>query len=327
MSRWLRMTGQSIGALVVSVVLVTAICFALMTIGLGDPLAALYGERLTAVSPAEAANLRKLYGLDRPLLGQYITWLFALAKGDFGISYQSGRPVLEMLGDRLEATLILTVPALVLGYAVAMALGTWMARRAGSPGDRLAHMGLFALWSMPSFLTGLILLALFGIALEIVPIGGIAPLGDAFDIRHSLPYLVLPLTVLTLHTAARLTGIVRAAMVTELASDYIRSARALGLSAHTQCRYAMRSCLFALVTTASFQLPRLFAGAVMTEMIFAWPGMGRLLLTAAYARDYPLLLGAIVVISVLTVASSLVADLVCRALDPRIRRRREEDAR
>lgn len=325
MQRWGRMAIRSIGQLAVSVIVVTAICFAMMAVGLGDPLSALYGERLTAVSSAEAENLRRLYGLDRPLLGQYIAWLMTLLRGDFGVSYWEGRPVLDMLADRLGATLVLTVPALVLGYGIAMLLGTWMARRAGSWGDRAAHVGLFALWSLPSFLTGLILLTVFGIWMEALPIGGIAPLGDSFDIGHSVPYLVLPLTVLTLHTAARLTGIVRSAMVTELASDYIRSARALGLPTRTLCRYAMRSCLFTLVTTASFQLPRLFAGAVMTEMIFAWPGMGRLLLTAAYTRDYPLLLGAIVVISILTVASSLLADLVCRMIDPRIRRRREEE--
>lgn len=323
MRRWLRLTGRSLGELVVSVVLVTAVCFAMMTIGLGDPLASLYGERLTSVSPAEAENIRRIYGLDRPLLGQYITWLATLVTGDFGISYREGRPVLDMLAERAGATLILTVPALILGYAVSIALGTWMARRAGSVGDRLAHMGLFALWSTPTFVTGLGLLVVFGVWLEVVPIGGIAPLGSEFELRHSLPYLVLPLTVLTLHTAARLTGVVRAAMVTELSSDYIRSARALGLPARTVRRYALRSCLFTLVTTFSFQLPRLFAGAVMTEMIFAWPGMGRLLLTAAYTRDWPLLLGAIVILSIVTVASSLIADLLCRVLDPRIRRRRE----
>lgn len=324
MRRWLRLTGRALAELGVSVVLVTAICFAMMAVGLGDPLDALYGERLAALSPEEAENMRRLYGLDRPLLGQYISWLATLLTGDFGISYIEGRPVLDMLGERLGATLVLTVPALVLGYAAAMALGTYMARREGSLADRVLHMGLFSFWSVPSFLTGLILLIVFGVWLEVLPIGGIAPLGTSFDPIESLPYLVLPLTVLTVHTAARLTGVVRSAMVTELSADYIRSARALGLSERKLCRYAMRSCLFTLVTTASFQLPRLFAGAVMTEMIFAWPGMGRLLLTASYTRDWPLLLGAIVITAVLTVASSLLADLVCRLIDPRIRRQRRE---
>lgn len=324
MRRWLRMTTRSLGELLASVVLITAVCFFLMTVGLGDPLGALYGERLTAVSPQEAENLRRLYGLDRPLLGQYITWLATLLTGDFGVSYYDGRPVLDILADRVGATLILTVPALMLGYLIAMVVGSLMASHAGSVGDRLAHMGMFALWSTPNFLTGLVLLVVFGVWLEVVPIGGIAPLGDSFAIRHSLPYLVLPLAVLTLHTASRLTGIVRSAMVTELATEHIRSARALGLSTWTLQRYAMRSCLFTLVTTASFELPRLFAGAVMTEMIFAWPGMGRLLLQGAFMRDWPLLLGAIVIISILTVTSSLLADLLCRALDPRIRRLRGE---
>lgn len=327
MLRWVRMIAGSIGELAVSVVLVTAVCFILMTIGLGDPLAALYGERLTTVSAEEAAVLRQVYGLDRSLFAQYLTWLANIVQGDFGVSYWEGRPVLDMLGERLGATLVLTVPALILGYVMAIVLGTWMAERAHSAGDRLAHAGLFAIWSIPTFISGLVLLSVFGVWLEIFPIGGIAPLGETFGIMHSLPYLVLPLLVLTIHTGARLTGIVRSAMVTEFASDYIRSARALGLSADTLRRYALKSSMFTLITTASFQLPKLFAGAVMTEMIFAWPGIGRLLLTAAYQRDYPLLLGAVVCISILTVASSLLADLVCRLLDPRIRRRREGETR
>lgn len=327
MRRWVRMVLASMGELAVSVVLVTAICFFLMTVGLGDPLAALYGERLTAVSSEEAQNLRQIYGLDKPIVVQYFMWLMSLLQGDLGVSYWEGRPVLDMLAERLGATLVLTVPALVLGYGLAVMLGMWMAERAGSAGDRLAHTGLFALWSMPTFLSGLVLLSVFGVWLEVLPIGGIAPLGETFDIRHSLPYLALPLSVLTVHTAARLTGIVRSAVAAELASDYIRSARALGLGEQTIRRYALRSSLFTLITTASFQLPKLFAGAVMTEMIFAWPGIGRLLLSAAYQRDYPLILGAVVCISILTVASSLLADLVCRMLDPRIRRRREGENR
>lgn len=327
MRRWVKMVILSLSEFAISVVLVTAICFVLMAVGLGDPLGALYGERLNAVSPEEAAVLRQIYGLDKPLLGQYITWLANIAQGDFGVSYWEGRPVLEMLGERLGATLVLTVPALVIGYIVAALLGTWMAEKSGSIGDRLAHAGMFVVWSVPTFLSGLILLSVFGVHLELLPIGGIAPLGETFDPVQSLPYLVLPLTVLTVHTAARLTGIVRSAVADEIGSDYIRSARALGLSVKTVRLYALRSSMFTLITTASFQLPKLFAGAVMTEMIFAWPGIGRLLLTAAYQRDYPLILGAVVCISILTVASSLLADLVSRMLDPRIRRRREGEDR
>ena len=317
----------SMSELVVSVILVTAICFILMTIGLGDPLSALYGERLTAVSPEEAAVLRQIYGLDKPLLGQYIAWLANIAQGDFGISYWEGRPVLDMLAERLGATLVLTVPALVFGYAIAALLGTWMAERVGTYSDRLAHAGLFAVWSVPTFLSGLVLLSVFGVQLELLPVGGIAPLGETFDPARSLPYLVLPLTVLTVHTAARMTGIVRSAVADELSADYIRSARAAGLSRKTIRLYALRSSMFTLITSASFQLPKLFAGAVMTEMIFAWPGIGRLLLTGAYQRDYPLILGAVVCISILTVVSSIAADFACRMLDPRIRRRREEETR
>lgn len=327
MRRWAKMIVLSLSELGISVILVTAICFVMMAVGLGDPLAALYGERLTAVGAEEAAALRQIYGMDKPLLGQYIAWLANIAQGDFGVSYWEGRPVLEMLGERLGATLILTVPALIIGYAIAALLGTWMAERANTIGDRLAHTCLFALWSVPTFLSGLVLLSVFGVHLEVLPIGGIAPLGETFDPARSLPYLVLPLTVLTVHTAARLTGIVRSAVADELGADYIRSARAVGLSSQTIRLYALRSSMFTLITTASFQLPKLFAGAVMTEMIFAWPGIGRLLLSAAYQRDYPLILGAVVCISILTVASSLLADLLCRMLDPRIRRRREGEDR
>jgi peptide/nickel transport system permease protein len=273
----------------------------------GDPVEQMLGE---GAAPGELAQLRHSLDLDRPLLEQYAHYLKGLAHGDLGLSLKYQAPVRRIIFDRYPATLELAFLALIVCAAIAIPAGIFAAHRRGHAADRA--VGLFTLFGLavPNFALGPILILVFSIELGLLPVSG----------RAGLLSYVLPAATLGAALAAILTRMVRGAMLEELSADYVRTARAKGLgTAAVLFRHAFRNALIPVITILGLQFGTLLAGTIVTETIFSWPGIGRLTVQAISARDYPLLQGCILVISVSYVLVNLLTDLLYSFIDPRVR--------
>jgi ABC-type dipeptide/oligopeptide/nickel transport system permease component len=273
----------------------------------GDPVEQMLGE---GAAPGELAQLRHSLDLDRPLLQQYGHYLKQLAHGDLGQSLKYQAPVRRIIFDRYPATLQLAFLALLVCAAIAVPAGILAAHRRGHAADRA--VGLFTLFGLaiPNFALGPILILLFSIELGLLPVSG----------RGGALSYILPAATLGAALAAILTRMVRGAMLEELSSDYVRTARAKGLgTAAVLFRHAFRNALIPVITILGLQFGTLLAGTIVTETIFSWPGIGRLTVQAISSRDYPLLQGCILVISVSYVLVNLLTDLLYSFIDPRVR--------
>jgi peptide/nickel transport system permease protein len=282
--------------------------FALLHLVPGDPVDVMLGE---SAQPTDREALRRTLGLDRPLPVQYAAFLRGLATADLGRSLVTGTPVVALLAARVPATAELTVAALLVAVALSVPLGLAAAARPGTWIDRgsigFALLGV----SMPSFWLGPMLIILFAIELRWLPVSG----------RGTWAHLVLPALTLGLGMAAILTRMTRASVLDCLAEDYVRTARAKGVGrGGILLRHALRNALAPVVTILGLQFGALLAGTVITETIFAWPGLGRLLIDAINQRDYPLVQGCILTIAASFVLANALADLVNLWLDPRTQR-------
>ena len=274
----------------------------------GDAVQLMLGEHATKEA---VAQLREYLGLDKPLLVRYVDYLARLARGDLGRSILQHRPVIDELADTWPATVELTIAALVIAALVGVPAGVVSATRPNSVFDALARLGsLFGL-SMPIFWTGLVMIVLFSLWLPWLPVGG----------RGSLAHLVLPAIALALPSIAVLARLTRSSVLEGLGEDYVRTARAKGLrEGRVVMRHALRNALLPIVTLLGLQAGQLMGGAVLTETVFAWPGLGRLMVKAIFARDYVLLQGAVLVYALAFVVVNLLVDLSYGLLDPRISR-------
>jgi len=282
--------------------------FALIHLVPGDPIDVMLGE---SAQVADREALRRALGLDRPLPVQYAEFLRGLATGDLGRSLVHGTPVAGLLAARLPATFELTVAALAIAVGLALPLGLVAAARPGTWLDRgsigFALLGV----SMPSFWLGPMLIILFAIDLRWLPVSG----------RGTWAHLLLPAVTLGLGMAAILTRMTRASVLECLGEDYVRTARAKGVGrGRILARHALRNALAPVVTILGLQFGALLAGTVITETIFAWPGVGRLLIDAINQRDYPVVQGCILAIAASFVLANALADLVNLWLDPRTQR-------
>jgi peptide/nickel transport system permease protein len=298
--------------------------FLLMRIAPGDPASAAGRLANRRVPRASAEALRRLYGLDRPMAVQIGQWFSRAARLDFGDSFQDHRPVMRRIGEALPYTLVLNVLALLLSAAIAVPLGVAQARRAGSLFDRASGRFLFLLYSMPSFWVAMLLLTLFAVKLEWLPLFGVAsdrpPASAGGVVVDRLAHLALPLACLTYGTLAFLTRLVRSSVSEELGREYVLAARARGASeSQALWSHAFRNALLPLITMLGLILPSLLSGSVIVEQIFAWPGLGRLYFEAVLSRDYPLILGLSFVTALATLAATLAADVLYAAADPRVR--------
>jgi len=258
--------------------------------------------------------------LDQPLYLRYATWLTHFLTGDWGYSYATQQPVLAMIGERLPNTLYLMCTVYVVTLLLAIPLGVVTAIRQYSWLDHLFTGLSFAGLSMPTFWLGLLLIIVLGLTLRIFPLGGIATPGADFSLTDRLWHLVLPVAALSFVGIAHYSRYLRSSMLETLHQDYMRTARAKGLSYPSAVfRHALKNAALPLVTIAALDLPELFVGALVTEQIFGWPGMGRLFWDSATRSDYPVLMGILAVSSALIVLANLAADLVYGYLDPRIR--------
>jgi peptide/nickel transport system permease protein len=294
--------------LTVPVVLgVATLVFALIHLVPGDPAQSMLGE---SASVKEIEALRRTLGLDQPLLTQYGTFLRGLAHGDLGKSFRFGTPVAQEIGRRLPLTALLAVSAMAVAILVAIPLGIVAAVFRGRPLDHAAMTLALVGISMPSFWLGPLLAILFAVRLGWLPVSGA---GTPW-------HLVLPAITLGTALSAILARMTRSSVIEELRELYVISARARGLSrARAVVRHAFRNSLIPIVTIIGLQFGAVLTGTIITETIFAWPGVGRLLIQAINTRDYPLVQGCILFISLTYVAMNLITDLTYGLLDPRIR--------
>ncbi len=263
---------------------------------------------------------RELLGLDRPLPVRYVNWLSELSHGNLGYSYVDGRPVLERVGERLMPSLQLVLGALLVAILVSVPLGIIAAVRKNSRLDyTLTGFTLFCI-SIPSFFLGLLAIYVLALKLDILPVGGMYSLGGSGDILDRLRHLVMPVLVLGLMQTAVLTRYMRSSMLEVLNQDFIRTARAKGLRERLVLfKHALRNAIIPIITVVAVSVPQLFGGAVITEQIFQWPGIGSLTLEALAARDYPILMGINLLLALMVFVCNLAADLLYAAVDPRIR--------
>ena len=274
----------------------------------GDPVTLMLGEHATREA---VEQVRHALGLDRPLLVRYAQYLGKLVRGDLGRSIREGRQVSQELADVWPATLELTLAALVIAVLAGVGAGIISAVWPNSPFDALARVGsLFGL-SMPIFWTGLSLIVVFSLWLQWLPVGG----------TGSLRHLILPATTLSLPSMAMVARMTRSSVLEVLREDYIRTARAKGVGeVLVVLKHGLRNAFIPIVTLLGLQFGQLLGGAVLTETVFAWPGLGRLIVRAIFARDYILLQGAILVFSLAFVVVNLLVDLSYAAIDPRVGR-------
>jgi len=295
--------------------LVTAGVFTLLHLTPGDPIDAMMAE---SVDASVKENLRKELGLDRPIPVQYAAWMGRVLRGDLGRSIRNGEPVIENVGRRIRPSLQLAALAMTISLAIAFPVGIVSAVRRNRPVDRVGTT--FALFGicMPNFLLALLLIFVFGVTLRWLPISGYTdPLEDPVA---GLRSLVLPAVTLGLALAAVVTRTLRSSLLEALAEDYVRTARAKGLSEGRVVRgHVLKNALIPVVTVLGLQLGTLIGGAVITEYVFALPGVGRLVVDAVFARDYPLVQGVVLLIAVGFIVSNLCVDILYGFIDPRIR--------
>jgi peptide/nickel transport system permease protein len=304
---------------------VVSLVFLLLHAAPGDPAALLLGPTAT---PAQIGAQREALGLDRPLPVQYAGWLARFVRGDWGSSIVSGRPVRTVLAEAWPATATLVVLSLVLSYLLGLALGLVQAARAGSRADTLLSVISVTLFALPGYWLGLMLVMLFTYRLRLLPAFGAAGLDAEFlspggQLLDALRHLALPAATLTLIGLGGIARFVRGALADVRGSLFLTVARAKGLDGRTVLlRHALRNALIPVLTLLGLSLPALFSGAVFVEAIFAWPGVGRVLVDAVAARDYPVVLSATAVSAALVVAGGLLADALSAVADPRLRHAR-----
>ncbi len=284
----------------------------------GGPLAAY--ENNPNITSEDIARLEHALGLDRPLHEQYLAWLGHFVVGDWGYSYATHLPVLRMIGERLPNTIYLMSVVYVVTLLVAIPIGVLTALKQYSWFDHFVTGLTFAGLSTPTFWLGLLLILLFGLTLRLLPMGGMYTLGAGFDLSDRLRHLILPVATLAFVGAGHYVRYLRASMLETLSQDYLRTARAKGLRERLVVgEHALKNAAIPLVTVAALDLPELFAGALVTETIFGWPGMGRLFWDAATRFDYPILMGILAVSATFIILANLLADVLYAYLDPRIR--------
>jgi len=296
---------------------ISVLIFALIQAAPGGP-EAIFLENRLFIDPQVIEAFRQRLGLDQPVPIQYVRWLTAVLSGDFGISFTTGRPVGQMILERLPATLELMSVSFVFAAVIALPLGVYSAVKQYSLFDFAATTTSFLGIAMPVFWFALILQLFFSVQLGWLPTSGRDTIGDG-SLLDQIRHLVLPAFVLSIRHIAGWSRYMRSSLLDVVRADFIRTARAKGLREQiVLVRHAVKNALIPVVSIMALDLAGLFSGAVIAETIFAWPGIGRLFVQAMFSRDYPLLMGILMMSSFLVVFFNLIADVVYGWLDPRI---------
>lgn len=294
---------------------VLVVVFALVHLVPGDPVRIALGTRYT---PEAYEALRAASGLNRPLVSQFFGYLGSALTGDLGVSFRNGDPVTVTLLERLPATLSLGLAGIVIALAIALPAGIYAALREGKLSDALVRISSQFGVSIPDFWMGILLIALFSTVLGWLPTSGYRPLFE--DPAGWLRHIILPGLTVGVVAAAILTRYVRSAVLEVASMGYVRTARSKGLSPRVVTfRHTVRNALVPILTITGIQLATLLGGVIVVEVVFAWPGLGRLVFNAVAARDYPLIQGAVLLIAALFLVINLLVDVLYAVVDPRIR--------
>jgi peptide/nickel transport system permease protein len=323
------MLGYALRRLVLAVPLligITLVSFVVIHLAPGEPTEMGTGDTLIQSDRELRERLRVEFGLDKPLHIQYWTWLTRLARLDFGRSFSpDARPVLQKIGERLPVTLLLNIVEMLIIVALAIPIGVYSATRQYSKFDKITTIFVFVGFATPDFWLALMLMILFGVQLGWLPISGLrSPTWEYLSFWRQqwdfVAHLVLPIVVATFGGLAGFSRYMRQSMLEVIRQDYIQSARAKGLAEPVVIgKHALRNALLPIVTVLGLSLPGLIGGSVIVESIFAIPGMGQLMVQAVFERDYPVIMGNLVIVAVLTLGANLIADLTYSLVDPRIR--------
>lgn len=305
--------------------LISIAVFALMQAIPGGPLAAY--ENNPNISPEDLVRLQEELGLNVPKWQQYLNWLGAILHGDWGTSLVTQRPALVEISERLPNTLYLSVIAFVLALAISIPIGIISAVRQYSWFDHLMTTIAFMGHSIPVFWFGLILIIIFNVTIKnpatggpLLPGGGMYTIGEPFSLTDRLTHLILPASLLIIHNLSNHVRYMRAGMLDVLHQDYVRTAHAKGLKERAVImKHAFKNAILPLVTIIGLEIPGLFNGALLTEIIFSWPGMGRLFFNSIERADYAVMMGVLMMSASLIIAFGLVTDILYASLDPRIR--------
>jgi peptide/nickel transport system permease protein len=323
------MFGYALRRLILAIPLligITFVSFLVIHLAPGEPVENQSGESSTQSDAKLRERLREIYGLDKPLHVQYWSWVTRLARLDFGRSFSpDARPVLQKIGERLPITLLLNIVELMIIVALAIPIGVLSATRQYSTFDKVTTVFVFVGFATPDFWLALMLMILFGVQLGWLPISGLrSPTWEYLAFWKQqwdfVAHLALPILVATFGGLAGFSRYMRQSMLEVVRQDYIQSARAKGLSESVVIgKHALRNALLPIVTVLGLSLPGLIGGSVIVESIFAIPGMGQLMVQAVFERDYPVIMGNLVIVATLTLVANLIADLTYSLVDPRIR--------
>lgn len=300
---------------------ITVLVYVLASLAPGSPVEMILAGT-SNLTETDVARLEAQLGLDQPVYVQYLIWLKNVLQGNLGVSYRTMRPVTEMIAERIAPTLMITVTALVLAICVAVLLGILAAYRPYSIWDYASAVLSFVGAATPNFFAAMILVYFFSIRLGILPASGMYDAGVRSSFPMLLKHMLLPVVTLMLQYVGIYTRHMRSSMMEVLNDDYIRTARAKGLSERLVIFvHAFRNALIPLVTQVGLSLPALIGGAIITEQVFSWPGMGTLMVQSINYRDYPTIMGITVLIAAFVLIGNIVIDLIYGVLDPRVARR------
>ena len=302
---------------VIVLLIMSFVIYGLIGLMPGDPIDLMMASN-PGMTPEAAANLRAIYGLDQPLMLRYFHWLVAALHGDLGFSRVHAQPVLEVMGPALWQTTKLMLGGFTLAVVLALLLGTLAALRPGGWADAVISVLALAGVSVPVFWLALVFILLFAVQLHWLPAGGVANVGDG-SVRDILRHLALPVITLAMSTTGQFVRYVRAAMVDVLRQDHVRTARAKGADERrVVMKHAMRNAMIPVVTVIALSFGTLFGGALITETMFAQPGLGKMIYDSILGNDFNLALSGLLFATLMTLLSNLVADLLYGWLDPRI---------
>ena len=300
---------------------ISIIVFAISALVPGDFITAKNSPTMTH---EKAEQLREIYGLDKPVVERYFTWVGNMLKGNMGDSLQHKQPVTKVVNNYVWNSFVVAVVSLILSWIIAVFAGVFSAKFQYSLFDKIVTLLIFLSMSLPSFFIGLLLILIFSLQLGIFPVGGMTTAGlgalgweHIKDVAH---HMFLPTLVLTMISTGSLTRYFRTGMLEVIRQDYIRTARAKGLKERTVIfKHALRNALLPAITLLGFELPALFSGAIILEKVFIWPGVGQVYLESITVRDYPFMLGFTIFLAALTLLGNLLSDVLYGIADPRIR--------
>lgn len=313
---------RRLGTTVIVFFVISVVVFTLIQLAPGDPVAMqIPPDQYTSATQDFIESKRRELGLDKPLPIQYFAWAGRALTGDLGLSIRSGRPVAELIGERIIPTVELMSLGLLVAIIIALVFGTWAAVRKNKIVDYVITFLSMLTISTPGFFIGIVAIYIFAVKLRLLPSAGMSTSG-VHTTADLLQHLVLPVSVLGIQFSGGLLRYVRGSIISELTSEYIRTGLAKGMSKRqVVVRHVFRNALIPIITVIALMLPSLLGGAVLIETIFAWPGMGTLVVDSAGNRDYPILIAVALIAAIMVLLANFLADVLYSVVDPRVKLR------